>query len=457
MALLAGLFSCGGSRPHSADRPIVSGVAWFDEQGREVNAHGACIVQDGGRFYLFGEYHSDTTNAFGGFGCYSSPDLADWTFEGIVLPVQREGLLGPRRVGERVKVMKCPSTGEYVMFMHTDDMGYNDPHVGYATCETIDGEYEFKGELLYEGKYIHKWDLGTFQDSDGKGYLLTHSGFIYELAPDYKSVARIAAHVELDGESPAMFKSGGTYYWLFSHRTSWERNDNFYLTAPCIEGPWRHRGLFAPEGSLTWNSQCSFVLPVAGPADTLLLYMGDRWSYPRQGSAATYVWQPVTVAGDSMSIPRMQTAWRAEPRSGGWQPVELQTRSVADGYRIESEGWQAGEAGFSSAQRGAVLAFPFRGRCVGLTATSNPMSGYARVTVCDAAGEELLRTTVDFYSKYEYTSLKFLSPQWEEGDYVLRVEPLGEHPKWSDKRFSDYGSKADSVIVRDVFTVERFN
>ena len=96
---------------------IHNGIPWFDEQGNIINAHGACIVEDGGRYWLFGEYKSDESNAFPGFGCYSSADLVNWRFERIVLPVQKNGILGPDRVGERVKVMKCPKTGEEVMRM----------------------------------------------------------------------------------------------------------------------------------------------------------------------------------------------------------------------------------------------------------------------------------------------------------------------------------------------------
>ena len=109
------------------EKIICNGIPWFDDQGKIVNAHGACIVEDAGRYYLFGEYRSDETNSFVGFSCYSSDDLSNWKFERIVLPIQKEGLLGPNRIGERVKVMKCPSTGEYVMYMHTDDTKYCDP------------------------------------------------------------------------------------------------------------------------------------------------------------------------------------------------------------------------------------------------------------------------------------------------------------------------------------------
>lgn len=280
-----------------SDKIIHNGIPWFDEQGNIINAHGACIVEDGGRYWLFGEYKSDTSNAFPGFGCYSSTDLVNWKFERVVLPVQKDGILGPNRVGERVKVMKCPKTGEFVMLMHADDMKYNDPYIGVATCKTINGDYELQGPILFNGKPIKRWDMGTFQDTDGKGYLLIHHGPIYRLSNDYRSVEAEVAHVEGMGESPAMFKKNGIYYLLTSNLTSWERNDNYYFTASSIEGPWERHGLFCPEGTLTHNSQSTFVFPLKQGNDTIPMYMGDRWSYPHQASAATYVWLPLQVKG----------------------------------------------------------------------------------------------------------------------------------------------------------------
>ena len=232
---------------------IVNGIPWFDDRGNIVNAHGACIVEDNGRYYLFGEWKSDKSNAFPGFSCYSSDDLVNWKFENVVLQVQPNGILGPNRVGERVKVMKCPKTGEYVMFMHADNMEYKDPYIGYATCKTINGNYQLHGPLLYQGKPIKRWDMGTFQDTDGKGYLLIHHGPIYRLSDDYHSVEAEVAYVKNSGESPAMFKKNGLYYMLYSNLTSWEKNDNFYFTAPRIEGPWTQQGIFCPKGTLTYN------------------------------------------------------------------------------------------------------------------------------------------------------------------------------------------------------------
>ena len=48
---------------------IYSGTPWFDQNGNIVSAHGANIIKDKGKFYLFGEAHSDTSNVFAGFNC----------------------------------------------------------------------------------------------------------------------------------------------------------------------------------------------------------------------------------------------------------------------------------------------------------------------------------------------------------------------------------------------------
>ena len=447
------LLSCATTPKRIGYHAIHSGVAWFDQYDNEVNAHGACIVKEGDRYYLFGEYKSDTTNAFSGFGCYSSADLMNWQFEKVVLPVQADGLLGPSRVGERVKVMKCPSTGEYVMYMHTDDMRYMDPHVGYATCSTINGDYRFEGGLLYEDECIRKWDLGTFQDTDGKGYLLTHEGNIYALADDYKSVERIVVSDEArGGESPAMFKKNGVYFWLFSNKTSWERNDNYYLTSNALQGPWNRRGYFAPEGSLTWNSQCSFVFPVANGNDTLHMYMGDRWSFPKQASAGTQVWLPVTVKDDDiLSLPEFYPAWRLNAsHKAGWQTVETTSTSIQNSGVQEHGHWETKAGVRRSNEQGSTLSYTFQGQQVGILAQMDNASGYAKITIRNQEGYELISTIADFYSLHACTSSNFLSPVFEPGRYTLVIEVLGEHPQWSDKRKTDYGSTDNYIQIADV-------
>lgn len=405
-----------------AENIIRNGVPWFDTDGNIVNAHGACIVEGGGKYWLFGEYKSDDSNAFPGFGCYSSPDLVNWKFERVVLPVQPDGILGPERVGERVKVMRCPSTEEYVMFMHADDMKYKDPNIGIAVCDRIDGDYQLLGTIEYAGEPIKRWDMGTFQDEDGTGYLLIHHGPIYRLSKDYRSIEAQVADIKGMGESPAMFKKDGIYYLLTSHTTSWERNDNYYYTAKSIEGPWEKQGVFCPEGSLTYNSQCTFVFPLNKDGETIPMYMGDRWSYPHQASAATYVWLPMQADGTNLSIPEYRHAW----------DIDSVTETVQKGVST-THSW-------SSNTPGDVLRVPFKGKRISMVGKSDNRSGYAEIRIKNKKGDVVHNSLVDFYSKVEDYGPRFVSKTYPEDEYILEVEVIGENPVWFNKRGDRFGS-----------------
>lgn len=432
---------------------IRSGIPWFDETGKIVSAHGACIVQDKDRYYLFGECKGDSSNAFVGFNCYSSPDLYHWKFERQVLPLQKSGQLGPNRVGERVKVMKCPKTGEYVMYMHTDNMGYNDPCIGYATSPTIDGEFTYRGALLFNGNPIKKWDMGVFQDTDGSGYLLIHHGNVFKLSDDYKSITEQVLKEMGGGEAPTVFKKDGVYFWLTSHLTSWERNDNDYYTATSLAGPWTKRGLFAPMGSLTWNSQTTYVLPINGSVDTTFLFLGDRWSFPCQNSAATYVWQPLNVKDSTIQIPYFLQNWTINTKTGVWSTVESNERSIACSdlksilYRghwaqsIDSDSQTVRQ----SDAKGASFSVPFKGGQIGFYALAGPTCGYAKVEITNGKKKLMSKTLVDLYCKYPETSLKFLSPVLPAGKYRMTVTVEGMHPVWSDKKKTIFGSTGNYV------------
>lgn len=418
----------------TGNKQIINGVPWYDTDGNIINAHGACIVEDGGKYWLFGEYKSDESNAFPGFGCYSSTDLVNWKFERVVLPVQKDGILGPERVGERVKVMRCPNTGEYIMLMHADNLKYSDPNIGIAVCDRIDGDYRLLGTIEHNGKPIKKWDMGTFQDDDGTGYLLIHHGPIYKLSDDYRSIVEETAHVNGMGESPAMFKKDGIYYLLTSNLTSWERNDNYYFTSTSVAGPWEKQGLFCPEGSLTYNSQCTFVFPLKKDGDTVPVYMGDRWSYPHQASAATYVWMPMKTDGIRLSIPEL---WQS------WNISDMEKSEIKGKEKIHN---------WSSNTKGDKLSVPFKGKRIAVVGESNSTSGYAWISVKDKSGNTLNREYVDFYSKAKDHGPQYVSRVYPKGQYVLEIEVSGETPVWYKKNGTRFGGTDCYVNVEKTIT-----
>ncbi|WP_084128282.1 family 43 glycosylhydrolase [Demequina sp. NBRC 110055] len=421
------------------DALVVNGVPWFDDRGLPVNAHGGCVVREGDVYYLFGEYKTDDENKFIGFGCYSSRDLAAWTWEGLALAPQGVGLLGPERIGERPKVLRSPTTGSYVMLMHTDDLGYTDPTIGVAVSEAITGPYEFQGPLLVDGEPLRAWDMGTFHDDDGVAYLLLHEGDIYRL-DDTMTAARekVAREVSPGGESPAMAKVDGTYVLMFSRKTSWERNDNYYFTAPSPRGPWAFGGLVAPPGTLTHNSQCTYLarVEIAG-ADTLL-YMGDRWSFPRQASAATYVWMPLTTGTAGLGLGLFVPSW--DPATGLARNIEGTRRSVS----------------FRSAVPGESFETLVEGSRVTLEGVSDRHSGYARVELFTADGATLLAShLVDFYSLVEDAGYRYRSPVLPDHRTLVRVTVTGEYPVWFKKNGERFGSDNCFVTVSAVVSEPR--
>ncbi|MCH4170419.1 MAG: family 43 glycosylhydrolase [Lactobacillus sp.] len=402
---------------------IANGVPWYDQHNNPVNAKAGCLIKVHDTFHLFGEYKTDDVNHFIGFSHYTSVDLATWRYEGLALPLQKSGLLGPNRIGERVKVLKNPNTNQFVMLMHTDDLGYRDPYIGVAVTDDLAHPFTFLGPLLYQNQPVRKWDMGTFVDQDGTAYLLTHEGNIYRLAADYQAVVEcVAENIAVGGESPAMFHQGNYYFALFSNKTSWERNDNYYLTATNIHGPWHLQGTFCPRGSLTYNSQCSFVFPLATKKGVIPMYMGDRWSFPKQAASATQVWLPLSVNADHLSIPHYWENW-------DWQQVT----PVKPTSKVTP-------LSFTSNQTQQTIVLNFTGRGIIVSGSTTPHGGYGQFILKNANGQQLQNTTIDFYSLVASTGQRYISPKLPEGHYQLIIKTTGEHGVWFDKAGHRFGS-----------------
>lgn len=421
---------------------IINGVTWFDDSRQPVNAHGACLLQENGIYWLFGEYKTDSINNFNGFSCYSSPDLVNWRFERIALPVQdgneADGvMLGKGSIGERPKVMRSKTTGKYVMLAHTDNAYYKNPAIGVAVADSINGAYRLLGAIEYQGNPIRKWDMGTFTDDDGTSYLLIHHGPIYRLSDDLLCAEEMVADVNGMGESPAMFKKDGIYYLLTSHTTSWERNDNYYFTAPSISGPWTPRGTFAPEGSLTFNSQTTYVFPLPtnqpdGSKDSLPMFMGDRWSFPIQSSAASYVWLPMEASDSILSIPKYMESW---------DPKTMESKQIT-GKRRPIE-WK-------SDVKGEYFTYDFKGKRISIEGLSTPHGGYGLVEIYDMKGKRVFEKLTDFYSKAPYNGLLFRSPELTDGEYRLKVTVSGLQSEWFDKRGNRFGTDGTNIVIKNL-------
>ena len=129
---------------------IEPGKVWLDTAGEPINAHGGGILFHDGKYYWYGEYKKGATvlpewatwecyrTDVTGVSCYSSPDLANWTFEGIVLkavPNDSTHDLHPSKVLERPKVVYNDSTKKFVMWAHVESADYSKAAAGVAVSD----------------------------------------------------------------------------------------------------------------------------------------------------------------------------------------------------------------------------------------------------------------------------------------------------------------------------------
>jgi hypothetical protein len=341
-ASAGGASSCSGP-VGTISGPLASGVNFLDTAGERVDAHGGGIIQVGDTFYLHGEYFSPTTtdNNFNGFSMYSSKDMATWKNEGIILPQQPSGELGPKRKGERPHIIKCPSTGEFVLYAHAASEDYQtDKEVVYATSATVNGKYAYQGPLKNaSGALAVHSDMSAITDGSN-AYVITESAHIYTLAADCHSWLSDKTYSAANGDSggleaPTLFKAGSTYYWIGSYKTGWRANNNFYSTAPAITGPWTYQGYIAPvtdpdnniSDQRTWLSQTTWVIPVTGCTGTTYVYWGDHWDGTTSTAApgkhnnlATFVFQPLVFNGTKISMPTYLASWKLDVGAGTWSP-----------------------------------------------------------------------------------------------------------------------------------------
>ncbi|HXU60588.1 MAG TPA: glycosyl hydrolase family 43, partial [Polyangia bacterium] len=204
--------------------------------------------------------------------------------------------------------------------------------VVYATSPTVNGQYTLRGSLTdASGNIAAHSDMSALSDGDS-AYVVTESGWVYTLAADCHSWVSAKQYSTVNGttggvEAPTVFKAGSTWYWIGSDKTGWRANDDFYSTAPAINGPWTYQGYLAPQGKLTWMTQSTWVMPVAGAQSTTYVYWGDHW-YGNQDTTApgkhndqtTYVFQPLVFSGTKIALPTYQVSWTLDVGAGTWAP-----------------------------------------------------------------------------------------------------------------------------------------
>ena len=352
-----------------------NGGIWPDSGGVHINAHGGCVLQDGGTYYWYGEHKiagGAGNRAHVGVGVYSSEDLHEWKNLGVALAVSDDPAsdIAKGCILERPKVLKCPKTGKYVMYFHLErgNGGYSDARVGIAEADAPEGPFKFiralrptpgtapqnapadelgeeamQKSLADTAKPVsngpseagmkallwpahsrggqHCRDMTLFLEDDGTAYHIhssEHNSTLHidELTDDFLGYTgrwwRMA--VKDWTEAPAICKHDGWYYLIGSGCTGWKPNEARYYRARKITGPWERMG-----------NPASGINPLNGIGPAL------TW-----GGQSYYILQPSKATGGRHIA--MFDIWRPQNAIDGryvWLPVEFGDGTISIPWKNE--------------------------------------------------------------------------------------------------------------------------
>ena len=273
---------------------------------------------------MYGEYKGDSTywnpkvpkwecyrTEAGGVSCYSSKDLINWKFEGVVLPSDQKNPssdLHYSNVLERPKVIFNKKTNKFVMWLHVDSHDYAKAAAGVAVCDSPTGQFEYKGSFRPNGQLSR--DMTIFQDTDGRAYHIYSSENnatmqVCLLTDDYlQPTSQYTRNfIKLFREAPAVFKRNNKYYLITSGCSGWDPNQARVAVADSMLGQWTVIGdpCTGKDAEKTFYAQSTHVLQVAGKKDAFIA-MFDQW-HKKDLINSRYVWLPVVFDGEKITIP----------------------------------------------------------------------------------------------------------------------------------------------------------
>ncbi len=298
--------------PASAQKLIVNNTDWKDTSGRPISAHEHFVGRFAGAFYWYGTSYKGNPLGQSGpefarlqnsFNVYRSTNLVDWQYLGACLRFPGTGF-GSEGTSHRPCVLYNQRTKKYVMW-YFYFRKYPDVMLTVASADNPAGPFVIHG--LRRSGEEHGWaqDLGAFQDTDGKGYIVYDDGHrslrVELLTDDYlntsgRSVIALAAGTNSGQqyEGSAMAKYKGKYIVAGSGVMGWNPTETTYAVADAPLGPYSPPRQMSEKW--TWNSQISNFLYV--PETDTLVALCDQWWMGPAGrndlDQSRYLWIPVT-------------------------------------------------------------------------------------------------------------------------------------------------------------------
>jgi len=339
---------------------ITNDAVWHDTAGNEIWCNGGNMIQVGDTFYWLG-YETGSGRKWR-MNLYSSKNLADWKFENSV--IEKKGDFAKFGWAGRPSLVHNAKTNKWVIIFEASCGQWQRHKIGYATCDTIDGEYKLDNCAYVKPKQT-TGDQSVYQQGDD-AYLLAvvdgeygnrakyHKGGIgiFKLTDDYLGVEKTVYkgwpvnNIIYNGwpegkknpgsEAPHIFKRDGVYYLLTSRLWGWHSSPTMYRTAKSLEGPWSEQKIVktymelrsAPPAwrwwwrpTMSFNTQHDFVIPVVGSKDTTFVYVGDRYSQHHHYGIGRNIFLPLIWKNGEMRLIWRQK-WQINTKTGQWKSLQ---------------------------------------------------------------------------------------------------------------------------------------
>lgn len=303
-----------------------NGEMWYTQDGERIQAHGGMILNYQDRFYWYGENKEgpNVSSSIGGrkvdfigISCYSSDNLQDWQYQGLVLKASTNptDLLFKDKIVERPKVIYNKNTHKFVMWFHYDHDDYLYAACGIATSDSPLGPFLL--EKIIKPNRKDSRDMTLFKDSED--IYLIHSSdlnktmYISQLTEDYLDCTGLYTKImeDQEREAPAIFSQNGYYFMLTSGTTGWEPNAALYSRSTHLFSP--HKLIDNPcEGSgyrKTFHAQINYIFEF----ENKFYLMLDHWK-PDALKESGYSILPIEIFGEKKRD--LRVIWTDEPFGG---------------------------------------------------------------------------------------------------------------------------------------------
>ena len=313
----------------------LSGEILYDTNGERVMACGGEVRQftENGitKWYWFGVDDldkADDEESEAGIHLYSSFDLYNWDYEGIIWNIQ----------GAHPKLLYNEAQKQYVMWISTDQ------GLAVGTSSSIQGPFTL---VSSSNTNDIQGFINLYEESPGTAYIiysgsgLDNSFSLAQLSSDYQRIEGTPQplqfeDISLTNAEGGIFKRNGSYYIVNAGMTQ-------YATADSLTGTWKVSTLSMWDGTnyktIVNKNQTSDVFHVKTETTDEYICVGD--SVGGETNEVRYIWLPIAFL-DNGTIALMELSnWQLEGIDPGNTEVMTPYDSIhglADETLYDTEG-----------------------------------------------------------------------------------------------------------------------